>query len=190
VTAHLDGIIARLRDAEPRAGDTRVLAIDGRAGAGKSTLAGELAHELGAPAISMDWLYGGWDGLERGITTLADLVLEPLARGRVAVPRYDWLARRWGEPLVLERPPVLVLEGVGAGAVSAARRTSLLVWLELGPVERLARASAREGRTLVEHWAMWAEQEARYIARDDPAGRADLQLDTSGELPVPLGTEQ
>ncbi|MDX6569532.1 MAG: hypothetical protein QOH15_2110, partial [Gaiellales bacterium] len=44
--------IERLARAEPpRAGATRVIAIDGRAGAGKSTLAGRLAARIDAPIV-------------------------------------------------------------------------------------------------------------------------------------------
>ena len=77
--AHL---LDALRAAPPRAGATRVLAIDGRSGAGKSTLARALAGELGAPLVALEDLYGGWDGLERGVELLREAVLEPLAQGR------------------------------------------------------------------------------------------------------------
>src|SRR5215471_8082654 len=100
---------------QPRAGRTRVLAIDGRSGAGKTVLAKRLASELNAPVLSLEDLYGGWDGLERGIGLLVSEVLEPLAAGRAAlVPRYDWVAGEWAEPVALEPPEVLIVEGVGA----------------------------------------------------------------------------
>ena len=100
-----------------RAGATRVVAIDGRSGAGKSTLAHELAGELEAPLVSLEDLYGGWDGLEHGVSLLLGAVLRPLAAGRPAeVPRYDWLAAAWGEPWTLSAPAHLVVEGTGAGA--------------------------------------------------------------------------
>ena len=78
---------AGLRAAVPRAGRTRVLAIDGRSGAGKSSLAAAMSGELGAPVVSLEDLYGGWDGLENGIDLLVSEVLEPLAAGRAALSR-------------------------------------------------------------------------------------------------------
>ena len=108
-----------------------MVAIDGRSGAGKTRLAAELSAELGAAVVSLEDLYGGWDGLERGIDLLVSEVLEPFAAGRAArVPRYDWAAGSWAEPLPLEPPDVLIVEGVGAGARRAARFESLLAWLE------------------------------------------------------------
>ncbi len=126
-----EGVIATaaeaVRRAAPRNGRTRVVAIDGRSGAGKTSLAAGLRAELSAPVVALEDLYGGWDGLERGIDLLVSEVLEPLSAGRAArVPRYDWVAAAWGTPWVLEPPGVLIVEGVGAGARRAAAYESVL----------------------------------------------------------------
>src|SRR5665213_2649444 len=107
--ASTSALAVALAAAEPSAGATRVLAIDGRSGSGKTTIAHAIARQLDAPLISLEELYGGWDGLEHGIELVATAVLEPLARGEAAaVPRYDWVAREWGEPWRLEPPALLV----------------------------------------------------------------------------------
>ncbi len=175
----VERLLAAARIAPRSAGESAVIAIDGRAGAGKSTLAALLARELSVPVVEMDLLYGGWDGLERGMSRLVDDVLAPLAAsGRARVPRYDWHAARWGEPAELARPALVIVEGVGAGAVLAAPYTALLVWLELEEAERKRRAVARDGRQLAEHWEMWAAQEELYLARALTPERADLVIDT------------
>lgn len=168
-----------LRSGVPRAGRTRVLAIDGRSGTGKTRLAAELSAELGAAVVSLEDFYGGWDGLDRGIGVLVSEVLEPLAAGRtVRVPRYDWVARAWGEPVVLEPPEVLIVEGVGAGARRAAAFESLLVWLEAPTAVRKQRALDRDGETFAPYWDMWAAQEEAMLARERTQERADLVLRT------------
>ena len=172
-------IRAALQGAPARAGGTRVVAIDGRSGAGKTRLAAELSGELGAAVVSLEDLYGGWDGLERGIGVLVSEVLEPLAAGRAArVPRYDWVARAWAEPTVLEPPEVLIVEGVGAGARRAAAFESLLVWLEAPTAVRKQRALDRDGETFAPYWDMWAVQEDAMLARENTPERADLVLRT------------
>jgi uridine kinase len=172
-------IQAALQGAPARAGRTRVLAIDGRSGAGKTRLAAELAAELGAAVVSLEDLYGGWDGLDRGIGLLVSEVLEPFAAGRAArVPRYDWVGRAWGEPVVLEPPEVLIVEGVGAGARRAAAFESLLVWLEAPTAVRKQRALGRDGETFAPYWDMWAAQEEAMLARERTQERADLVLRT------------
>jgi cytidylate kinase len=77
-------ITAAVRRAAPRAGRTRVVAIDGRSGSGKTSLAAALRDQLQAPIVSLEDLYGGWDGLERGIDLLVASVLEPLTARRAA----------------------------------------------------------------------------------------------------------
>ena len=156
------------------AASSGVLAIDGRSGAGKSTLAGA----LGAPVVSLEDLYGGWDGLRPGIDRLVREVLEPLRAGRTAlVPRYDWHAQRWVAPWPLERPPLLVVEGVGAGALAAAPYVSALVWVEASAPARRAHAVARDGAIYDDaHWAQWALQEDEYVISDRPMERADLTV--------------
>jgi uridine kinase len=172
-------ILAGLQGAAPRAGRTRVLAIDGRSGAGKTRLAAELSAELGAPMVSLEDFYGGWDGLERGIDLLVSAVLEPFAAGRAArVPRYDWAAGSWAEPLPLEPPDVLIVEGVGAGARRAAAFESLLVWLEAPTAVRKQRALGRDGETFAPYWDMWAAQEEAMLARERTLEHADLVLRT------------
>jgi len=71
----MERVLAAVAAASPSAGTTLVVAIDGRSGAGKSTLAHTLAGRLGAPLVSLEDLYGGWDGLERGVSLLASAVL-------------------------------------------------------------------------------------------------------------------
>jgi uridine kinase len=168
-----------LQEAAPGAGTTRVLAIDGRSGSGKSFLATELRIVLGAPVISLEDLYGGWDGLEHGVDLLVSEVLEPLAAGRSArVPRFDWVAREWAEPVTLEAPEVLIVEGVGAGAQRAAVYKSVLVWLEAPPFVRKKRALDRDGDVFAPHWEQWAAQEEAMLARERTPQRADLVLHT------------
>ncbi len=168
-----------LREVSPRAGRTRVVAIDGRSGTGKTRLAAELSAWLAAPVVSLEDLYGGWDGLERGIGVLVSEVLEPLAAKRtVRVPRYDWAERAWAGPTVLEPPEVLIVEGVGAGARRAAAYESLLVWLEAPAAVRKQRALDRDGETFAPYWDMWAAQEDAMLARERTPERADLVLKT------------
>lgn len=164
----------------PRAGETRVIAVDGRSGSGKTRLATALGAELGVPVVTLEELYGGWDGLERGIDLLVSEVLEPLAAGRPArVPRYDWGAARWGTPWVLEPPGVLVVEGAGAGARRAAAYASVLVWMEAAEPVRKKRALDRDGETFAPYWDMWAAQEDAMLARERTPERADVVIDTA-----------
>jgi len=174
-----DDLVARVRGAldvaPPRAGATKVLAVDGRSGAGKSTVAAELAGALGAPVVDLEYVYPGWDGLEAGIDLLVSDVLRPLAAGDTAqVPRWDYAADGWGAPLAVPPGEVVVVEGVGAGDRRAAPFVSVLVWVELDDATRHARAIARDAEVYRPHWERWAAQERAMLARERTAARADV----------------
>ena len=169
---------AAVQAAAARAGRTRVVAIDGRSGAGKTLLASQLRTRLGAPVVSLEDLYGGWDGLEHGIDLLVSEVLVPFADERAAwVPRYDWITREWAEPVLLEPPELLIVEGAGAGARRAAAFESLVVWLEVASSVRKKRTLDRDGDTFAPYWDMWAAQEDAMLARERTPERADVVID-------------
>ena len=172
------------RRAAPKAGRTRTVAIDGRSGAGKTSLAARLRSALGAPVVALEDLYGGWDGLERGIDLLVSDVLEPMSAGRAArVPRYNWVTAAWEAPRVLVPPEVLIVEGVGAGARRAGAYASLLIWMEEAESVRKKRALDRDGATFAPYWDTWAAQEAAMLARERTSDRADIVLDsTTGHI--------
>jgi uridine kinase len=154
-----------------------VLAIDGRSGAGKTSLAEVIRGELGAPVVSLEDLYGGWDGLEHGIDLLVSEVLAPLAAGRTAhVPHYDWITREWTQTVTLDPPEFLIVEGVGAGARRAAVFESMVVWLEAAPCVRKKRALDRDGETFAPYWDQWAAQEDAMLARERTPERADIVI--------------
>ncbi|GAB3257692.1 nucleoside/nucleotide kinase family protein [Kineosporia babensis] len=157
-----------------------VIALDGPSGAGKTTLADQVAAELGdtAAVVRMEDLYPGWDGLEAATHRLADEVLPPLLRGQEAVfTRWDWTEDRYGQIRdVVPSKLVTIVEGVGSGTLAAASSISALVFVNAPEQVRHARAMARDGEGYRPHWERWAAQERRYFARERPQERADLQL--------------
>ena len=164
-------------DARPaRLGDGRLVCIDGPAGSGKTTLAGEIARLRGAPVIRMDDLYPGWEGLfEVGREVLG--LLRPLSEGRTgSYRRYDWFAGTYAETHRVEPGPLLVLEGVGSGNRAWADLVSTLVWVEAADDVRLARGLARDGEGHRAHWLRWMADEQRLFAAEDTRRRADLSF--------------
>lgn len=161
----------------PSLGRGRLVCVDGPAGSGKTTLATDLAGATGAPVVHTDDLLDGWDGLPGLPGSLVEL-LAPLAEGRPGrAPRYDWHAGRFAGSLTLEPAPMLVLEGVGAGSLSAAPWMTVLVWVA-APVElRRRRGLERDGDAFAPHWDSWAEAEARHHVEHRTRERADVVVD-------------
>jgi len=175
-----EDIAGLVRRSAPRLGATRLVAVDGPAGSGKTTLADRLAALLGgAPVVHLDDLYEGWTGLGPGLwQRLQDQVLEPVAAGRAArYQRYDWAAGAFDGWVEVPPPEVLVVEGVGAGARPVTPWLSLLVWVEAPPGLRLARGITRDGEALRTEWERWQAREDVHFRADRTKARADVVLD-------------
>jgi hypothetical protein len=167
--------------AQPRCGATKVVAIDGPSGAGKTDFAGALAARLpNAHLLHMDDLYPGWDGLRQAVADLHDQILAPLARGeRGAYRPWDWERDRYAGWQSVPVTNLLLVEGVGAGAGPGAALESVLIWLEAGHDVRFRRGIERDGEPYRHHWQRWAAHEEALFAADRTRNRADLILDTS-----------
>ena len=158
---------------------TFVVAVDGPSGSGKTVLGAALARDLGAPLVSMDDLFPGWDGLAAAPGLLARQVLEPLARGgRAAYRRWDWHLDRWAEEVEVPPTELLVVEGCGSSVGPAAEHVDVAVWVEAGREARMTRGLARDGESYRPHWERWARQEAQVYAADGTRDRADLVVRT------------
>jgi hypothetical protein len=177
----VDAVLAALEGAGPRCGRTRVVAVDGPSGSGKTTLALGLVEALGCPAVHMDELYPGWDGLADAVPLLVERVLAPLSRGEPATYRvWDWEASDWGGSRTVHPAPHLVVEGCGSSVGAAGAFAALRVWMEAPRAERMRRGVARDGETFRPHWERWAAQEEVLFAEDRTRDRADLVLSTEG----------
>lgn len=167
------------RQRPPTLGEGRLLCIDGLAGAGKTSVAREIARLAPeATVIGTDEMLEGWRGLPRLGASIDDL-LRPLAEGRPGRwRRWDWHADRWAEDRVVEPCPLLVLEGVGSAAASYGELVTFLLWVEADRELRLARGLARDGEHLRDHWLTWLDDEARLHEVEGTRERADLIVRT------------
>lgn len=174
----LDDLAARIRTLPPKAGTSVVVAVDGPAGAGKTTLAGRLAERLGAPVVHMDDIYPGWDGLAEAAGAIAR-VLGDLAAGRPAGHRrWDWANDRYDTWQDVPAAPVLVVEGCGSASRAGAVHLSLIVWVDAPHDLRMARGIERDGEGFRPHWERWARQEDELFAAERTRERADVHVQT------------
>lgn len=172
-------VLDALTGAEPRCGTTRVIAIDGPSGAGKTTLAAGVGDALAAPVVHMDGLYPGWDGLAEAVGLLTAQVLEPLARGERAAYRvWDWHRSRWNGTQEVPESTLLVIEGCASSVGSAGEYAAVRVWVEAPREERMRRGLARDGAAYRPHWERWAAQETQLFARDGTRAKADVVVMT------------
>ena len=167
-------VLALLDARTPTLGALRLICIDGPAGAGKTTLAGEIAAERGLATLHLDDLYPGWKGLD-DFEPAVEAVLDDLAAGRSSsYARYDWYAETYLGRVGVPADRDLILEGVGAGNEALAAHATVLVWVEAPPKVCDARWLARDGELMTTHARAWRQAEARLFARERTRDRADL----------------
>lgn len=174
----LTRILAHAAGAPPSCGPVHIIGIDGPSGAGKTSLAREVAAEWSAPLVSMDSVYQGWHGLAESTGILVDEILRPLSQGRPAVvPMWDWTTSRPGARRPLAVDDRLVVEGCASTVGRASELIGTRVWLDGPAQERRRRAIARDGAVFARHWQMWAEQEDAVFGPDGTRARAHIVLE-------------
>jgi anthranilate synthase component 1/para-aminobenzoate synthetase len=158
-----------------------IIAIDGRSGAGKTTLAVELAARLRAhhrvSLFHLEDIYPGWNGLIAGIDRYVATVLEPLSRGDAATwTSWDWEKHYDGDSRITLPAEIVVIEGVGAAAAAARPLLSAVIWADSPDDIRRSRALGRDGGTYEPYWDQWAAQEEDWLRADDVPQHANVRV--------------
>jgi uridine kinase len=153
---------------------TRVVAVDGHGGAGKTTFAERLAAALGGAQIAHTDDFASWDDPVDWWPRCVASLLEPLARGHAA--RYEVTAWQGIPRPAVEIVPadVVILEGVTASREAFRPYLSGSIWIDTPREVCLARGLARDGEHMRAQWEAWLAEEDAYIARENPMARADL----------------
>ncbi|GAA3626182.1 4-amino-4-deoxychorismate synthase [Lentzea roselyniae] len=181
----LSEVVRRLRAAAPGAGRPQVIAIDGRGGAGKSTLAERLRAMVPASGVvhtdDIAWHHAYFDWAD----LLAEHVLRPLHRGEAVEfrPR-AWIERdRPGAIRVPAGLDVVWVEGTGIIREALAPWLDASVWIQGDLDEQNRRLVARDGDSAAqrEHVAAWLAEELPFMLREQPWHRATIVVaGTSG----------
>ena len=116
-----------------------IIAANGRSGAGKTTLAAELAARLRqhhrVSLFHLEDIYSGWNGLMPGIERYVATVLKPLSAGLAR--RVDQLGLGGVEAGPGSLPAeIVIVEGVGAAAEAARPMLDAVVWVEASGDDR------------------------------------------------------
>ncbi|MCT9870898.1 aminodeoxychorismate synthase component I [Paenarthrobacter aurescens] len=167
-----------------------IIAVDGRSGAGKTTLAVELAARLRqhhkVALFHLEDIYPGWNGLRTGIERYVDTVLTPLSSGHAAEwTSWDWERHYDGGLNVTLPAEIVIVEGVGAAADAARSMLDAVVWVESPGDDRRRRALARDGSTYEPYWDGWAAQEDEWLESDSVISAADVRVQNLADGSAP-----
>lgn len=181
-----------------------VVAIDGRSGSGKSTVAAAVAQAISAVIVPCDDFFTAsvsdaeWDRRtpEQRAADAIDWrrlkreAIDPLRTGRAARwYTFDFLAGPRGDgtypwqstPTERAPKPVVLLDGAYSARPELADVLDLSVLVEAAPTTREARLAAREAADFLRQWhARWDPAEDHYFGHVRPPSAFDVVCRTDG----------
>jgi uridine kinase len=176
-----------------RATSPIVVALDGRSGTGKSTLAEWMAARLGGVRVDQDDFYAGGELHEWQCLTprekadrvidwrrVRDEALLPLRRGRAA----RWHPFNWDtmiglspETITVQPANIVILDGAYSARPELADLVDLTILVTLDDAVRRERLRQREGDDFTSAWhAVWDEAEDWYFGTTRPPETFDLVI--------------
>jgi uridine kinase len=167
-----------------RCGNTRLIAIDGPAGAGKTTLANALTLALkthrSVNLIHLDEIYAGWElALSPLLTLSLSKILESVSSGESAViPIYDWSIQQFTSAREISPCEVLIFEGVGSAQRVVRERATMTIWLDIDQHTGLERVLQRDGTAITDQMHLWQIREEAHFIADATRANVDFILST------------
>ena len=159
-----------------------LLAIDGPAGAGKTTLAAKLEAEYSAHStvrtIHMDDLYNGWnDALGKALTdTLQALTSAHQAGRECTIKIFNWHLMKFDREEIIVPTDYLILEGVGAAQAVVRHAGATTYWLDIDAETGLKRVLARDGAHIEKEMRQWQIQQSIHFAMDQTRENCEFKL--------------
>lgn len=176
---HLQKLIS---SKQPKVGDTLFIAVDGRGGSGKTTLAALLMKKLDAQLIQTDD-FASPDNPINWWPLVIEHVFEPIKNGSKTLnyPR----SKRWPNHHPKPVTKVIILEGVSSLRKEFRPYINLGIFVNTPREICLQRGIDRDlgsdtGKSEAEvraMWEKWAADEDAYIERDHPEEYADMVVD-------------
>lgn len=172
--------LVRLIFDSERARDSRpwILAVDGRSGSGKSTIANSLHRFVPASAVvhtdDVAWHHSFFDWSD----LLLEGILKPLRTGQAVSYRPPGWDKR-GRPGAIDVAAgldLIVVEGVGASRTELMPWIDRALWVQSDLEEAERRGIARDGGTEAakNFWREWGAQEFDFLQRQRPWERATV----------------
>ena len=168
-----------------KCGATKIIAIDGRAGSGKTTLAADLTLALSlensVTLVHMDEIYEGWAAaLGPSLTATLERLLEALSRKEpYALPIYDWGKGVFLTSRTIAPTQMLILDGVGSAQAKVREYAAATIWLDIEAEIGLERVLQRDGQGIVNEMRQWQRDEENHFALDKTREYSDFILSTS-----------
>ena len=149
-----------------------LIAIDGRAGAGKTTLAARFFEELSVDktveVIHMDDLYDGWENAlgERLTQSLKSIVKSQEKKAAFEIDIFNWKTMSFDSKRRINPVDILILEGVGAGQKTVRDAGATIYWLDIDAEVGIQRVLKRDGNQIAAQMKLWQIAQELHFLRD------------------------
>jgi uridine kinase len=159
-----------------------LLAIDGPAGAGKTTFAAKLETELSESAtvkvIHMDDLYNGWENaLSNALSEILDRISTAhLANRDFVIKIFNWKTMQFDTEETIVPTDFLIIEGVGAAQQIVRDSGATTYWLDIEPEIGLQRVLERDGAHIEAQMRRWQVEQDKHFARDETRENCEFKL--------------
>jgi uridine kinase len=159
-----------------------IIAIDGPAGAGKTTLADHLRASLSlkykCAILHMDDLYNGWENaFDYHLTdALVGVCKAHQKSQKISLSRYNWSRGEYGPAEELPQSELLILEGVGSMQSVIRPLLSASIWIEIEAQAGLARVLLRDGQSISPQMQGWLISQEQHFRENDSHNAADFVL--------------
>ena len=156
-----------------------LIAIDGPAGAGKTTLAAQFFDEFSTKnavaLIHMDDLYAGWENaLDHRLTSkLTEILKSFAAHSQFSIPIFNWVTMSFDLSQTIQPSEILIIEGVGAGQKVVREAGATMYWLDIEPEVGLARVLQRDGYEIESQMRKWQVDQDAHFLRDETRANAN-----------------
>ena len=158
-----------------------VIAIDGPAGSGKTTLSKQLAADFAdVEIIHIDDLYQGWSDAfsARLAASVISQILVPISkRIDFSYEIYDWRSNKFHKSKVIPKNKIYILDGVSAGQSQFRPYISKIIWLEISDEIGLSRVLQRDGADILSPMQEFQRAQKLHFTSDLTENAADFHYE-------------
>lgn len=161
-----------------------IIAIDGPAGAGKTTLSEHLSAALSSryktTTIHMDSLYNGWSSPfdEHLSGALLKAVTSHKKADKLSLPQFDWSKNKFGTEQQITPCELLILEGVGASQSIVRPYLAASIWIDIDPEKGAERVLLRDGESISKEMKEWLIKQEQHFLSEESEKSSDFVLTT------------
>ena len=159
-----------------------VIAIDGPAGSGKTTLANQLKLDISAiEIIHLDDLYQGWqDAFSQRLTdSVIHQILIPISQKiDFSYEIYDWKNNRFNKSDTVPANKIYLLDGVTSGQSQFRPYLSKIIWLNISDEIGLSRVLSRDGEEILSPMREFQEAQKLHFAGELTENAADFTYES------------